>query len=100
MALKVDKLRVIKLKSVDLVEDVKKNLGPIHAEIAKNVFIQLSVAIRNMDSFYLKGVGKWGPYRKHVKGLCDKGIIYDQFGEICKQVKGDKYPKRVKKTEG
>ena len=83
MGLSKQQHRILKSKSVPMEEDVQKALGTKHRALCMFIFSRVAESIRDLDLYYLPEVGSFGPYRKHVKSLCDKGLIREGKEAIC-----------------
>lgn len=67
-------------------EDVEKNLGPLHREVVMHIFSRLGVAMRDLDMYYVPGLGRFGPYKPFMKRMCEAGIIREGKEAICEKL--------------
>ncbi len=83
MGLTKQQERILKNKSVAMEDDVATTLGPRHRALAMFIFSRVADSIRDLNLYYLPEVGSFGPYRKHVRSLCDKELIREGKEAIC-----------------
>lgn len=83
MGLSKQQERILKNKSVAMEDDIASALGSKHRALAMFIFSRVAESIRNLDLYYLPEVGSFGPYRKHVKRICEKELIREGKEAIC-----------------
>lgn len=68
-------------------QDVKDNLGPLHAKIVNHIFTEVRESIRNMNILYIANFGTFGPNRRKVKKACREGWLKtEEKRQICKEL--------------
>lgn len=87
MGLTLGQRRILDSRSINLVDAIKEDLGPQHAQVAAQILRQIKSDITKANTTFIDGLGKFGVGRRILERGCGKmSGNDDRISKLCSKV--------------